>query len=69
MYDKDLVELGQKVQFLAANDIITNKTIVKIDTKRGRFFINTGETFNLQTGRQIGNRVGKIINMFHFSRI
>lgn len=67
MYDRDLVELNSDVQFLTANDVVINTKIVKLT--RVHFFVTSGEKFTRLTGKQVGNRVGKIINMFHFSRI
>ena len=66
MYDSGLVEIGQKVQFLTQYDYIINSEIIEINNKKSQFTITGGENFSIKTGKQINNRLGKIIKMTHF---
>lgn len=66
MYDSGLIEIGQKVQFLTQYDYVINSEIIGINNKKGYFTITSGENFKIKTGKQINNRLGKIIKMTHF---
>ena len=66
MYSSNLIQVGQKVQFLNSKEEIANSEIVQVNSKKQQFTIKTGEQFTIKTGKQIGDRVGKIIKMHHF---
>ncbi len=63
MFDAQLVEVGQRVQF-NDKDTLSNSRIVKVTLTR--FIISSGHIFSKKTGKEIGKNFNHISSMCHF---